>query len=324
MLRWPTMIELPKLSDKEREVLACVDLGARQTPSEIARQTGMRIHSVRYALDALKSRLGLVPYCWPHPYKLGMIPYRIFCNIATAKDGERRAFLQWLRACPTVTWLGEFSGLFHYGIAVQTPSIDDLKDFLEQIDDRFGELRVRKTISVLTQLSFLRMKFMSRRKFSPELLEYRSTNQRYAFDDKDRTLLEALRANPLHSTRELAQQTGLPASTIAYRLAAFEKENLILGYFYQFDHAMLGLQSYLLLISAGGVGGHIYDQLRKFALTHPHVVMFGHCIGSWDFELQLLIQHPKQLVEVEQAIHNLCGGAVNEISSLNWISDLKG
>ena len=128
-----------KLTDKEAAVLASVDLRADAPIGLIRRASGLREHTVRYALRALIDRKVITPLPFVNLHRLGFTVYTLFFTIGGQNRGTHEALISSLISARQVLWAGEFAGEFQYGIGFAAKNIGDLTRFLSDISQNMGQ-----------------------------------------------------------------------------------------------------------------------------------------------------------------------------------------
>jgi DNA-binding Lrp family transcriptional regulator len=116
--------------------------------------------------------------------------------------------------------------------------------------------------------------------------------------------------------RVLAQNLGIPLSTLEHRLKKLEHAGVIVGYYYLIDPTKIGVQSFLFLVGVKGMNAKLREELSAFAAGHPNVVVFINTIGSWDFELAVEVETARQSVQISDALHERFGSAIRFLKVL--------
>ncbi|MCB0340056.1 MAG: Lrp/AsnC family transcriptional regulator, partial [Bdellovibrionales bacterium] len=89
-----------RISEKEMRLLACVELQAQLSVKEIAVETGMRQHTVRYLLHKLMDR-GILSRKRPivSNEDLGFVYYTIFFSLTLEEECSKSKLIKLLINC---------------------------------------------------------------------------------------------------------------------------------------------------------------------------------------------------------------------------------
>src|SRR4051812_23428884 len=105
-----------KLSATDRLILSAVHLDADRPISAISRLTGVRAHTVQYALASMRES-GLIrrrPVIDVH--RLGFAQYAFFLNVRLTSAGARERLLGFFSGAPHVSHVFELGGEYQYGV----------------------------------------------------------------------------------------------------------------------------------------------------------------------------------------------------------------
>lgn len=102
-------------------------------------------------------------------------------------------------------------------------------------------------------------------------------------DEKDRAILEELRANAKATTKSIAERTGIPRTTVHDRILKMEERGVIKQYTVIPDHAHLGRPTTAyVFITYDGRDGLSQEEVAR-ALSDMDGVFEVHMIsGDWD------------------------------------------
>jgi DNA-binding Lrp family transcriptional regulator len=119
-----------KLTEKEATVLASVELRADAPMTVLRKESGLREHTIRYALRSLIQRKVITPIPFINLHRLGLTVYSLFFTVGGEKRGAHDALIRSIIATPQVLWVGEFGGEYQYGVGVAARRLSDLTIFL--------------------------------------------------------------------------------------------------------------------------------------------------------------------------------------------------
>lgn len=312
-----------KLSDKERLVLAAAELRAEAPVELLRKETGLREHTIRYAMRRLQQREVALPVPLVNLQILGHTIFNVFFSVGALKRATRHALLKTLTEAPEVVWVGEFGGEFQYGIAVVGTHIGTALEFLAILAKKFPNLFFDKSVAIQSSVTVYYRKYLSTKKFSVHPLTCRYTPRIVEIDDLDRKVLTGIASYGAESHRQIALRLKMPLSTFELRVRKLKDKGVIVGQILAVNCALFGMQAYKLLIYAKGMNIELAKALGRFSELHRNVVYFIECIGTWDFEIGVEVANPQEVTEIVQELYEEFGALINTIKLLNKFSDTK-
>lgn len=115
-------------------------------------------------------------------------------------------------------------------------------------------------------------------------------------DERDRGILDALRANARLSNKQIAARVGIAESTCSERLRRLEKQGILRGYRADLDLRQLGVGLEALVTVR--LRRHSFDDVAAFhghAQTLPEIRAIFHMTGRTDFVLHVAVQDTNHL-----------------------------
>lgn len=305
-----------KLSQQDKDILYCAQLSAGASVAALREATGCRDHRIRYCLQRALAA-GLVHRrCFVNLHRLGLSQHQIYFSLSAGKRAARAKLLDALIASERVSWIGRLGGDFQYGVNVCATGIREVAEFLDDLAERFTALFLDKVVAERISFTYFGNKYLSRKKPLCTSLSYDTSVAPLAIDETDHRILRAAAGAQHRSTRELARVLGMPQTTVDYRLKRLEHNGVIVGYYYELQPELLGMQSFMLLVSVKAMTRPLREQFQAFAAAHPSVVILIHSFGSWDFELGVDVASASAASDLSEALHDAFGAA------LNWIKVL--
>jgi DNA-binding Lrp family transcriptional regulator len=312
-----------KLTEKEKNILACVELRADMSVAQIRKETGYQEHVIRYHLKRLVDRgiVTVIPFINLHT--LGFTIFNIFFSMSAPQKTRRHELIKTLNNLKQVVWVGEFSGDYQLGIAVSVKNLHELTEILNFLTKKFSGVFFEKSFSCQFSASMFYRKYLASKKFNQKALTSAVHSKSRALDEIDEKILQGLNLYRDTSHRDIAQQLKMPLSSFELRLKKMEKDQIVAGYIYAVDPSKFDIHSFKLLIYARGQATELSAQLFSYAEKHRNITYFIQCLGSWDYEIGVEVEKPEQVIDVTQDLYEAFGGSINKISLLTKFRDLK-
>lgn len=302
-----------KLNQKERRVLAAIELDARQTPAEIRQRTGYREHTVRYAIHRLLAAgvIRLVPFI--NVYPLGYSDYAFYFSLAAGTKKQKQALLDGLVQSPHVSWVAKLGGDFQYGFAICARDVTEVMSFLDEISNNYSDVFFEKALSIRVSLTLLPRSYLDSSLPNTKAITFGRTGSQVEIDAKDHLILSALANSNFSSVRDLARSLSMPHTTLEHRIHKLEQSGVIAGYIYQVDARKFGMQLFKLLVFVKGMNTQLRKKLLHFAEAHHSIAHFIECLGNWDYELGVEVENSEDVVTITQELYNEFGKDINTI-----------
>lgn len=305
-----------KLSLAERKVLAVLQMDWRQDVPTIAQITELSARSVSHALKRLRERDIMRPFVLFNQHALGLTDYCVFFNVLGLGEKVRDKVLEYMKASPQTTYIGELSGRYHYTASIMAASIFEVETFFDGLIQRVKQPSIDLSFAIRAQWSIFPLKYLDpvAQRFQP--LTRTHTTENAAVDEVDERILVAMGREPDLSVARLAAIAGIPSSTLRYRLDSLARDGVIIGFPCRVDGARLGMHPFRILIVARGMNATFRQELFRFAEQHRLCTGFVRCLGAWDFELNYDLERIGQGGEVLQEIYDHFGAYIQSTSTV--------
>ena len=312
-----------RLSDKEADILACVELKADVGMSYIRKVTGYRDHTIRYALKSLEERGIIQRTRFIDVCKLGYTLHNIFFSIGSESKQLKADIIEALRQARHVTWIAEMGSDFQFGLGVTTKSLNEVQELLNELSDRFGNIFFQKTVSSQFSATFFPRTYLSSKKGGAKPIRNGVVTDTVHIDSLDDMILQELALCGGSSHRRIAQQLQIPLSTLELRVKKLKEKGVITRTYYAVDSTKFGMEPFKLIVYAKAVNPSLSRRLYNFCEAHRNVINIYECFGSWDFEIGVEVQTAQDVVNVTQEVYETVGDDVNTIKVLSKFRDLK-
>ncbi len=312
-----------RLSNSSKRILSAAFLQARTSFAEVARQLGVREHSVRQALSHLKEQGVIKVFPVINVHALGYTDYCMFLSLEPKSKTSRAQLLEFLLRSPLTAWVGELGGEFQYTASLFTRNVSELDPFLRSLARYSKGGLVEKAFAIRLNWISFRPKYLWSGKAKIETLN-RANNVPFAeIDKEDHLLLRQMAAEPDKNEAQLARSLSLPSTTCGYRLRRLEEKGVIVGYRYQYDPSLIGFTCYRLLIYETYSSSNLVERLYKYSVDHENITGFVRCMGNWDYEIHVEVSSPRQLPEIVNDIYDLFGDSIRTIRTLSDVATHK-
>jgi Lrp/AsnC family leucine-responsive transcriptional regulator len=313
-----------RLTDKESDILACVELRADLPIDQIKKETGYQEHTIRYHLHQLEER-GVIRR--RPAINMGAAGYNgvgVFFSPSPESNVSFEALRKHLLKVREITWASEFSGDFHFGISFTVVQMGDVEIELQKLSAKFPNLFYEKMVSTkFRAVQFPRRYLSSSSKIKVPPLVFSRALKPAPLDDTDRKVLGALTHESYRSRRELSQKIAIPLSTLDGRVKRLEEKGILSTYVYDINPSLLGIQGHTLLIFCKGLNPKLSKELFEFAERHSQITHLYSCLGSWDFELNVEVRSSEEIRNIVEELYTEFRADINSVKVLSKAPNLK-
>jgi DNA-binding Lrp family transcriptional regulator len=312
-----------KLSDKSIRVLAAIQYQAQTPVSEIARQTGLREHTVRYCINSLLEQKIIRPWVVIDTYRMGYKEYGLFFRRSDSSPSIKSAFLDFIVKCPGMGGISEYAGDYHYMLLYYCRRAREFEKFLDFIGSQCQGYFESKALVERIEWTTLRSKYLSEYKSKVEGLGAKSAVDCVRIDELDHQILYFLGQAPLVTRPQIAKELGQPLSNIDYRIRRLQKNKVIVGFGYWIEAHKLGCQLFRIMVVSKISTPEFRREFQRFAFAHPNITGFTRCIGAWDFDMRGETPSTRELGRLTDQIRTRFGNYITDIKVIHLIQNYK-
>ncbi len=310
-----------KLTEKEAAVIASIELRANAPMSLLRKESGLREHTIRYALRALIDRKVLAPLPFINLHRLGLTVYSLFFTVGGEKRGAHDSLIRSLIAAPQILWVGEFGGEYQYGVGVATKRLGDLTSFLDAISKKHGAIFHDKAVSVQISSTIYPRRYLTTRKITSQPITVTfDKREPTSIDKTDEKILSALTTYGALSHRQMALKINVPLSTVELRIRRLREQGVIAGDIYSVDASKFDMESFKLLVYTKGLDSALTGRLHEYCRSNPHITTLIDYLGSWGYEINVEVRRPEELSRIIQQIYEHFGNSIHTIKTLTKFS----
>jgi len=312
-----------RLSTNEKKLLGVLSRIGHAPVTMLARKSGMREHSVRYALEKLIARGALSFFPCVNCGILGYTAYSMYFSLSAGHVADRQRVLKHLIDSESVSWLAELGGDYQYGITFLAETASEFLLFLENLSAMTKVQFTEKAISVEFNLRYFPLKHFGSPSDQLAVDVFDSSVKTISIDEQDRKILSMLTSSGDVARAVVARALGIPASTLDARIARMAEKKVIADFVYFLNPEKLGLRSYKLLVYGRGLSKALTKALAEFAHREPNISLFVHAAGSWDYELNVDLLPNQDVHDLVQRVYSIFGAHITNVRTMPLFRHLK-
>jgi DNA-binding Lrp family transcriptional regulator len=309
-----------RLSQKEKEVLWAAQHAADLSVEKLARRLGRQTHTVRYILSKLTD-LGIIyPFYVVNIFKLGFSEYNIFFSL---KLQDENSFIKFLMDSDEISFLTRTGGKFEYGANICVRNTYEFMAFLDKVGMSFGNIFLNKIFCLRLSYTGFGRKYLMNRKITP-IVEIAPDRDIYPLDKTSHRILSVLCQKFPKNHSELSRETGIPISSLEYRMKKLRASGVITNKIYAVTPAKFGMQTCSVLLCTSSINTQFHRELMFYASEHPHIVNLTRCAGAWDYIIQIEAERQEDFFLITRELKNKFAESINDFQLIPRFSHLKG
>ncbi|MDO8553864.1 MAG: Lrp/AsnC family transcriptional regulator [Candidatus Micrarchaeota archaeon] len=286
---------MQKLDKKDKQLLTLLYLNSRMSFTQLGKELKLNSSSVERRLRQLKNS-GTISSLFAdvNLAKLGFKGYRIYLKFDVFDEKTEKDVLALFESYSRTLWGAVCEGAYDVLWRIIARDELEVEDAINLVTEKFGKSIVEKTVATTTYQTYLSWNRALEGERHPEFpLEKVAPAEK--LDMTDMKILASLYNDARATTVDMAQQVGLTPDAVNYRMKRLTKEGFILGYTAWFDAKKLGFEYYKILISFRGMTQEKEKKFLDFCLEHNNVIFLNKCIGSWDIEVDIIVENTLEL-----------------------------
>ncbi|MFH1785026.1 MAG: Lrp/AsnC family transcriptional regulator [Candidatus Micrarchaeota archaeon] len=310
-----------KLDKKNKQLLSLLYMDSRMSFVQLGKKLKLSSSSVERRLVKLQDA-GIVSLLFAdvNLLKLGFKSYRIYLKFDAMNEITEKEILTLFENHPRTVWGVVCEGAYDVLWRIIAKNEIEVEDAVHLIVDKFGEHITEKTVITTTYQTYLSWNRALGGERHPELPLEKITPT-HDVDKKDMAILVSLYHNSRATTVDIARIVGLTPDAVNYRIKKLMENEFILGYTAWFDAKKLGFEYYKLLINFRSITRKKEKQFLDFCLEHDNVIFLNKTIGSWDIEVDILVENAVELHRFIQETKTKFGGIIGNHSYISAIEE---
>jgi len=313
-----------KLNLKDKKILFELDFNARISYSQLAKRVGLSKQGAEYKIKNLLKR-GVIEGFYPviNVPKLGYIYCRLLVTLQNITKEKRVEIIEYLKNHRKVFWLFTMQGMFDLLIVIWAKSVTEFKEFVEEVETKFGENIKRKVETVTTDVIHYQHGYLLRKKKTKEI-HIKDTPERIKIDDLDKKIIDLLCADARISLVDISKKVNESAKVVAYRIKKLEKKGLIEGYRPIINHNKIGFTYYKVLIDLYKISKEELIRLKSYIKNNPSVIYIVEGIGlPADLEIEMMVKSNKELFDFINDLKFRFPKLIGEYNTVIFMNTLK-
>ncbi len=309
-----------RLNAKDWKIIKGLDLDARQSNSDLAKDVKLSKNVVNYqvkrmeALGLLKRHITLVDYS-----KLGYLLFGAYLDFYELDPKKEEELIQYLVKDRKTGMVSRTSGDWDLIFTMHVKSPLEFYDAWNKLMEKFrGLIRNYTTHLVTKEYLFSRTYLVSDKQAVKTSWSLGGNSPEDKVDEVDLSLLKLLSDNARIPIKELATKVGLGSMAIIYRLKQLAKKGIIVGHRADLNFEALGYEHYKVTLEFEDM--KLAKELAGFCRSHPHVISITEAISdNADFEFDVEVKGLTAFRELMETLKKQFPGTIRNYKYIHLL-----
>lgn len=305
-----------QLDKYDRKILFALAQNCRTPYTQIAKQAGLSRDSIRYRIQRLKEAKVIQGYrTIVDITKLGFLNVHLFLQLNQPTSEAEKQLIEKFKSYPFVRAIIKINGKYDFELALIAKGIFEVEKIISGIIEDCGSYLRDYSILFVTK-SFLGKTFPDNFLKAPQEEVKEIKNQEKKMDETDYKILSVIADNgdlPLHN---IAQQVGVSADTIKYRMKSLVASGIILGFVPVINYDVINYNVYAIMLNISSFGNEKEATLQEFLRKNKDVLWGVKTIGKYNIILYICTTDPDDLIKTTTELRSYFTESVRNYETL--------
>lgn len=310
-----------KLDKKDLRILSELDMGARQSNTQIAKKCGLSKYGVGYRIDKMIEQ-GLIEgfYTVIDITRLGYTLYRFFLRLQDTDPAREKEMVRFLQTSPHVAWIARTEGDYDLAVLVWAKETRELERFYDGLMFTFDRSIQEVEFSLASRVHHLGHKRLFGQGKS---VVTGADDTRYDLDDIDKKILSIIATDARMPLTEIAALAAISAKTAASRIKILSRERIILASRAKLNISLLGQQHFKIFLMLKNMTERRFNSLVEFLKQHPHVIYITKAVGRTNLEFEAELRSSVELHQLMNELRHKFSDLVKNYKTCIDIKEIK-
>lgn len=273
-----------KLDLKDKKILTILEMDARISLTQLAKQVKLSKQVVKYRMEKLeKENIIQQYYAIIDMAKLGYTLYVIYFKLQHLTNKQENEWIRKINQHLNVLAVGRNATHMDLTIPIRAKNNEELSKILDDITESKKE-NIQKTI-ITSELESTY--------FNLKLLHNKNTKEVHIKESKlekidttDNRILEILSQNSRTTLVDIAQQVNLSANGVKFRMKNLEKKGIIAAYKTKVNYEKLGYLHFRVFLHLKQIDNKLYNSFKTFLKAKGSVESVNRYLGYCEFDFR--------------------------------------
>jgi DNA-binding Lrp family transcriptional regulator len=292
---------MDKLDQKDKRILAELDINSRQSFQQIGKKVKLPKTVVHYRINSLIGR-GIIQnfYSFVNFTKLGFTQYKIYFKFHSNRP--EKEIIKFFSNTKNIVWVASCRGNWDLAVTLISKDIVEFDKILKQTIDKFGKYILDKDVLVVSYSPMYSKKYLSD-KLKHEFL-YMEKIEHKEVDDEEVRILKLLSENARIPVLDIMEKLKFTRDLVSYRIKKLEKEKIILGHRTLINLEKIGFHLFKVILRLQNFSEENEKEIIDFCKGSENITQYLRLVGSWDAEIEAEVEDEENLYKIINDLRN--------------------
>jgi DNA-binding Lrp family transcriptional regulator len=315
------MPQLAGIDEKDKKILAALDIDARRSDTDIAKSVRLSKQVVNYRIQRMQEQ-GIIKlfYINVNVGKLGLDTYYVFLQLQGVNKQKEKEIYDTIRDREYVSWLASGTGRWDAVVYIFARNVSDFDMKLRDIELICGKYLHDSAVTALVSAEYIGYRFLGDVKHH---VQYTERIEKVRLDDIDKKILVALSQDARMPVTTLAKKIKKPLHVTHYHLKTLLKNQIIESAKPQIVPQKLGQQWYFLLLQFQNTTDERRKQLISFCKQYKHIYYLTNTVGSYNLFLDIHVKSAEEFKDVLLEFKDKFSDVIKSYESMVFFEEHK-
>ncbi len=211
------MVNIMKLTQLDKKLLTELDADARTPTTLLAKKCRSSPSVIEYRMKRLEKHQFIQNYVTLlDAGKLGLMVWNVYVQLQNTTPKDETAFLNYLCSLKESWWVATCAGNWDIIYSIVINDIKEFHDTVNTILNKYGQFILKQNIVAHANIEIISRGYFTNKAGIAK--KWYSTVEKMPLDNTDIAILKMISRNARMPSTTIAQQTGLTARIVNYRL----------------------------------------------------------------------------------------------------------
>jgi DNA-binding Lrp family transcriptional regulator len=305
-----------KLDVKDRKILALLSADARMPVTQLAKQVQLSHDAVQYRIERLKKEGVIIGFFPNVDYsRLGYYVFHMFFLLSEESPEEQTRFIRFVSKHPNVISVIEYTDKWDVEVVCIAKSMLEFDRIIMDISSQFSDLiEEKQKVEIIKKYAV---------RFMPPIAKMSTketirTQEPAELDGKDLHILKLLCCDCRTSSYKIAEDVGLSADTVQYRIKQLKACGVIRNFTILVNFSKIPYFWYTFMMEMRLFDAKQEAKFQSFLEQNQNILRAAKTLGGWDLLLYIVTEDQRQYHKIIKEIKTAFSSVIRSYDA--WIA----